>query len=204
MSKKFINRIKRSLCRNSGGFSLVELVVCIAVLGVLAVGVAMMLSAGTNSYTKVNKRVNTSYRTQIALTQMKEFFIDCDAICEDENGDIYIQNTDEGGNKVVYLFTFNSGESKVYLETFRIAGDLISNNDRQPFASHISDFEIELHEARATGYIDNTTVSITSTLDKTSSSRKQIFSLKNRPVFVNSTDRADETIPQAFARLIGG
>lgn len=204
MSSKILNRIKKSLRGNKQGFSLVELLVCVAILGVLAVCVSVMMSAGTNTYTKINKRVNVSYRTQLALTQMKEFFIDCDAICEDENGDIYIQNTDKEGNKIVYLFTFDSDENKVFLETFGVMDELVSNGDEQQFANHISDFEIKLNEARETGYIKTASVSITSTLDNQSNSREQIFSLKNKPIFVNNTDQEGETILEAFVRLIGG
>ena len=205
MSSKILNRIKKSLRGNKQGFSLVELLVCVAILGVIAICVSVMMSAGTNTFTKINKRVNVSYRTQLALTQMKEFFIDCDAICKDENGDIYIQNTDKAGNKIVYLFTFDSGENKVFLETFGVIDEqLVSNGDRQQFANHISDFEINLNEARETGYIKTASVSITSKLDNQSNTRKQIFSLKNKPIFVDSTDQEGETILEAFAGLIGG
>lgn len=208
MGKIILNRIKKPLKDNAKGFSLVELLVCIAILGVIAVCVSMMLSAGTNSYTKINKRVNASYRTQIALTQMKEFFIDCDAVCKDENGKIYIQNTDESGNKIIYLFTFESDENEVYLETFNATvdewGNLNSNGEKQPFANHITAFEIKINESRATGTADTATVSITSTFDNVSNSRKQIFALKNKPIYVYSPTQAGEKITKSFVNLIGG
>lgn len=208
MSKKFINRIKKPLRDNAKGFSLVELLVCVAILGIIAVCVGMMLNAGTNSYTRINKRVNASYRTQIALTQLKEFFIDCDGICEDEEGNIFILNTDKRGNKIIYLFTFDADENEIYLETFSTSvdewGHLNSNGEKQPFANHITAFEIKINESRATGTADTATISITSTFDNISNSRKQIFAMRNKPLFIYEAIEAGKSIVETFAEKIGG
>lgn len=206
MSKKFINRIKKPLRDNAKGFSLVELLVCIAILGIIAVCVGMMLNAGTNSYTRINKRVNASYRTQIALTQLKEFFIDCDGICEDEEGNIFILNTDNSGNKIIYLFTFDADENEIYLETFSTSvdewGNLNSNGTKQPFANHITAFGITVNESRATGSADTVLINITSTFDNVSNSRNQIFAMKNKPLFVDDSPQEGESIVEEFLKQV--
>ncbi len=202
---KIKNRIKRTAHNasvNKKGFSLVELLVCAAILGIVALCVSVMMNSGSKMFTNVNKRVNVSYRTQLAMTQIKEFFTDCDAICIDD-GTIYIQNNDMNGDTAIFAFDYDEENKKILMTQYR-GLSFEEQPTVQPFSDNISQFEISV---TATDDGKNATaikVKVQAELDGTKYAQSQVFSLKNKPVYLTEKDDGDISLQQTFLKRIGG
>jgi prepilin-type N-terminal cleavage/methylation domain-containing protein len=59
------------------GFTLVELIISIALLGIIAVAAAGFLVTGTRTYTNVNYSVRLQYETQLAMNQIQSYVMNC-------------------------------------------------------------------------------------------------------------------------------
>ncbi len=62
---------------NNKGFTLVELIVTIAILAIVAMGVLSLMSAGSRSYSNVQGQVNLQIQSQIVMGQLQEFISNC-------------------------------------------------------------------------------------------------------------------------------
>lgn len=178
--KNRINGLMNGAVRNKKGFTLTELLVCVAILGVLAVSAGVMMSSGTNMFNKLNQRVNVSYQTRVAMAQLKEFFIDCDAVCKDEDGKIYILNSNE-----VFLFDYDDRADEVKMKVYP---KNMSSSTEEPFAKHISTFNVEVYPSSDNLYAKVIRIELVSSIGKVSSSSKQVISLKNVPVLITEAD----------------
>ena len=63
--------------KNQKGFTLVELIVTVAVLSVVLVMIFSMMTSGTTFFHKSNASIKTTYSLQEVLSQIKETMIDC-------------------------------------------------------------------------------------------------------------------------------
>ncbi len=187
MKKNIKKNIKAILRRRSSGFTLVELLVCFAILSVVALCVSVMMNAGTNMYVRVSKSISLSNKTQIALVQLKEFFIDCDEIYLDDDGSVYLyDNESEDG---ICRFIFNEEDKKVsfsYCETNTADPNnktIDKNDDTQSFATDIKDFEITFNDAEMPTMA---TVKITAVIGQTEYTKTQNFCMRNNPVLCES------------------
>lgn len=201
---KMKNRIKRAahnVSGNSKGFSLVELVVCIAILSIVALCVSIMMNSGTTMFTNVNKRVNVSYRTQITMTQIKEFFTDCDAICID-GSTVYIQNDDMNGNPAIFAFNLDEENKKIQMTQYE--GLSFENPTVQPFSGGMNQFDVTVTATEDGNYASAVKVKVQAELDGTKYTQEQVFSLKNKPIYLTEKDDGDISLQQTFLKKIGG
>ena len=65
------------LRKNNRGFTLVELIVSTAILGIIAVAAGAFMVAGTRTYSSLNYTVRLQYEAQLAMAQLQEYTIDC-------------------------------------------------------------------------------------------------------------------------------
>lgn len=86
--------------KNNRGFTLVELIVSIAILGIIAVAAAGFLLAGTRSYTSVNYSVRLQYESQLVMSQIQNYVMNCNCGIAWENGTMYIVDTSDTGKTV--------------------------------------------------------------------------------------------------------
>ncbi|MDR2531043.1 MAG: type II secretion system GspH family protein [Oscillospiraceae bacterium] len=63
--------------RNNQGFSLVELVISLAILGVLCLILFMFMQTGGNMFGKISRISSQEMNSQTALAQMREYIVDC-------------------------------------------------------------------------------------------------------------------------------
>lgn len=67
--KKFI--------KNNKGFTLVELVIATAILGIISLTVMGLMSTGTNMFTAIQKRTMTMFKSQSTSIQLKSYLQNC-------------------------------------------------------------------------------------------------------------------------------
>jgi prepilin-type N-terminal cleavage/methylation domain-containing protein len=96
------------------GFTLVELIVSIAILGVIAVAAAGFLLAGTRSYTNVNYSVRLQYESQLAMRQIENQVINCNSgLAWDSNtSTLYVADKGDSGSPL-YVFKFDNTKNQL-------------------------------------------------------------------------------------------
>lgn len=225
MIDKIKNRICSSGRNQKRGFSLVELLICIILLSIIATSVGVMLTSGTNMYTGINKYAVVSYRSQLAMSQIKEFCIDCNGVCVDGNK-VYLTKY-EAGSLRLYCFTYDPSENRIILneaDQTDLPNDIVTFNtaDSQPFSTKVSSVSVvvgdsvdNLHEH---GYVVAATrqpyICRASTLvidlgvssGSMTYNKRQVISLKGNPVYINAADiekLADGTsVPLYFVKVV--
>ena len=83
--------------KNHKGFSLIELIVSVAILGIVSLASLGFLVSGVNGYSSVSGNVNLQNKSQIAMNFIREYVIDC-------NEGIFFSEDDSA------LYTFYSRE----------------------------------------------------------------------------------------------
>ena len=90
------------------GFTLVELLICIVIFGVVLAAVFGFMMTGANSFNTVNDRLDIQLQSQLSANQISEYIIDCNVgICTSADGrTVYILNEEpyDGKNYTVHIF----------------------------------------------------------------------------------------------------
>ena len=163
----------KKLRKNNQGFTLTELIVSAAILGIVAVAACAFMVAGTRTYSSVNYSVRLQYEAQIAMAQLQEYTVDCtDGIAWD-GSTLYIVNGSD-----VHLFTFDStAQTLSYAKTAK--ADTLSVSSYDLAAEHITDMDVKLNEGQA---------EITLQMQRNSKtySATQLIALRNRPAYASS------------------
>lgn len=171
--------------QNNKGFTLIELIVATALLGIVAAGAFGFMVAGANSYRSVYTNVSLQYAMQQAMGQIQETILDCNtAVCgSDAAGSaLYLLNRDETtGAYTVRAYTLSDGSV-----LFQQADDVqkstnpaaITGSDPHILVQNVSSFAVQIHKS------GDQAVSVTVSLDltqqgKTYSSTQEI-ALRNR------------------------
>ena len=177
---------------NDHGFTLVELIVSIAILGVIAVAAAGFLLAGTRSYTNVNYAVRLQYESQLAMSQIQNYVIDCSygiawgtksANDTAGNNDLYIvNNTSEAGSYNVYVFKLDgdklmlaSGTKAAFpADKFEIVADNVTN--------------FTVTAVPTDGKVKSINITLTMSMGKKTYEATQTIALRNNPVYSGTYD----------------
>ncbi len=61
---------------NNKGFTLIELIVGIAIMSVIAIAVMSLMTNGAKTFSSINYYVNLQYESQLAMAQVGEYLID--------------------------------------------------------------------------------------------------------------------------------
>ena len=101
--------------KNNRGFTLVELIVSTAILGIIALSASAFMIAGTKTYSSLNYAVRLQYEAQLVMAQLQEYTVDCTkGIAWDAaKRTLYIANEDgnpDTDDAVVHVFVHNAAE----------------------------------------------------------------------------------------------
>jgi prepilin-type N-terminal cleavage/methylation domain-containing protein len=95
--------------RNNRGFSLVELLVVVAILTVVGGAIAGFIATSTHSYKNVSNEVDLQEEAQIATNQLKTLLLNAQAGVNFSENNIYIYNSESR-----YVITWKADEQKLY------------------------------------------------------------------------------------------
>lgn len=103
--KKFFSKKKRRDCK---GFTLVELIVSVAVMSVVVLMIFSMMVSSSTFYSKTNTSMAVTYSLQETMSQIKETVIDCsEAIKVDASFDSFVvinkRKNESEANKYEYM-----------------------------------------------------------------------------------------------------
>ena len=165
----------KKLRKNNRGFTLTELIVSAAILGIVALAASAFMIAGTRAYSSVNYSVRLQYAAQIAMAQLQEYTVDCtDGIAWDGSM-LYIVN----GNDV-HLFKFDSQADTLSYAKVRKADNLNENTIASDLAAeHITDMDVNLSKGPAE-------IKLQMQRNTKTYSATQIIAMRNRPVVEDS------------------
>lgn len=127
--------------KNSKGFSLVELVVAVAIMSVVGVAVIGFCMAGTNSYQKVGGDADLQYESQLLMNQLEDLLVDTN---KGYGYDASAKTLSVYNESDAYKVIWNDTESRVYLEKYgRTANQLylISTN---LMAEYVTNFSVSI------------------------------------------------------------
>ncbi len=94
---------------NNKGFTMIELLVAIGILGIITVSITAFMSSSARNYNTMYNSLNVQYTSQLSMAQMQEYIIDCNgAIAQHGNGLLVINKNDDG-TKTLHLFEPRDG-----------------------------------------------------------------------------------------------
>lgn len=91
--------------KNNRGFTLVELIVATAILGIVTLSACAFMVAGTRAYSSLNYTVRLQQESQLIMTQLEEYAVDCTSGMAWDGSTLYIV---DGSTVHVFAFAGNA------------------------------------------------------------------------------------------------
>ncbi len=208
---KMIKKLK-SLRKNERGFTLVELVVATAVLGIISVAVLNMMSAGSSMFNGVQKRTMTLFKSQVASVQLKAALSNAsDAIAVDGTT-LYIA---DAANGKLSTYRYNSADKTIYYteDTYEKNGALLEVTEGSyddgtaniPFCYNVAylSYIINSENVDDTSHISAIRFDITTTKLDQSTTRKETISLRSNPLYIGEADEGMSIKDTLVSRVWG-
>lgn len=172
--------------KNNRGFTLVELIVSTAILGIIALSASAFMIAGTKSYSSLNYAVRLQYEAQLAMAQLQEYTIDCTkGIAWDATTKtLYIANEDGDpttNDATVHVFAYDGAATAqaIYYEKSDGFPQILPIPNNTLMAEHVKSMDVVFEENQ---------VKITLEMARGSKtySATQVIALRNQPVQARS------------------
>ncbi len=163
--------------KNNRGFTLVELIVSMAILAIIAVGASAFMVAGTRAYSSLNYTVRLQYEAQLAMAQLQEYTVDCsEGIAWDPTESaLYIANDGE-----VHVFDYDGTAQTISYGTGASAETLAFTADAL-VTEHVESISVVCQEKQVE-------ILLNMARGNKRYSATQVIALRNRPEVASNWD----------------
>ncbi|MEL4106307.1 prepilin-type N-terminal cleavage/methylation domain-containing protein [Oscillospiraceae bacterium WX1] len=140
--------------RNRKGFTLVEMLVSFAILGILLVMITLIIQNGSVTYNAVSSDINLQYESQNTMSQLENYIIDCNefAAVSTAGDRLYLINDESDGTYTVNAFAYDA--SSKTLQFYKTEGITTLNTDdpnlyaltgsAQPMSSYVTSLTADI------------------------------------------------------------
>lgn len=167
--------MKKKLILNNKGFTLVEMIVTIAIIAIVGGIITSLVINAQGNYNQGMAETDLQYEAQLLANQLQDLIIDAtkgisyeysgvapggnnaSGLLYDES-EIADGTTVSGkylsiyGNTTSYLVEWNAAESKVYYTEYDVA-TLTPSSDRELMAEYVSGFSVDLSDVDTKGTV---------------------------------------------------
>ncbi len=159
--------------QNNKGFTLIEILIASFIMGILSLALFGFMNTGARTYSSVNATVKLQYDTQLAMSQIQEYVIDCDSAIawNVTSGTLTVTNEDPVEEHNFYL----------------VDGDLTYSGTAGTgiMIKNVTDFGVNF--PNATGEVSHVDVTLGLEYYEKDLTTTQTFALRNNPEVTMTT-----------------
>lgn len=192
-----LRKRKRARRIGSRGFSLVELIVTVAILSIVGIVLTVMMSSGIRLYGSLDTMNTLQSRSQVLCAQLQEYLLDVSGGVCDSGDTVYF--TDAAENKL-YRLRYDAANASVYLAEGTVADDgtaLSASLTDALLCSGVSVFAVTVNHTTDTSVAESVSVEMTLAEKNKSYSCSQLFTFRNRPAIVSAGENPAEALMTA-------
>lgn len=178
----------KEMKQNNRGFSLIELVVTVAILAVVTLAVGLMMSSGSGLFRNLNTIASLQNQSQVTMAQLQEYLLDINGGITCDGADTYFTVFEDENSGRVYRLTYDSTDQTLLFDEGSVSADHAANTltysyhtPQVTLCSRVSSFSLTPHVGTEAGIAESVTIELTLTKNGKSFSASQVFSLRNRP-----------------------
>ncbi len=177
---------------NNKGFTLVELIIATAILGIVVVGIFGFMQTGANSYRSVSSGIRLQTAAQQAMSQVQETVLDCDtAMYISTAGDaMYLLSRDDDTDDYT-LSAYQMGSDDLEYRQLSVTSatdeSSIEASEAHMLSEDVSAFSADAGETE-NGRVTGVGITLTLERDGKSYTGKQTIALRNTPQLANSVE----------------
>ncbi len=133
---------KEVLMKKNGGFTLIEVVISMAILSFVLISTTLLITSGTRSYSSLYTAVDIQYESQIVMAQLQDRLLDCNGgvsynsaqsalfIVNENDDDTLILHGYFIRDDVLYYATHTGDGAAItsFAESLDNVGDIMSDN----------------------------------------------------------------------------
>lgn len=199
----------KSLIKSKRGFTLVELVVATAILGLVTITVMGMMSTGSNMFNNVHKRTLTLFKSQVASIQLRDVISNCSSCIAVDGNDLFIIDKQSNSTGTISKYEFDPNTKTIFFKQtiVEITGKVIQKPDLPinnaiysedsgnfaPFCYDVLNIEYKINPANVSdsNHISALRFDITTNKLGLSTTKTETISLRSTPLFISNDEGKD-------------